>query len=175
MRLQYRIPIVIAALAVVSAIFYPAPMRADRASKPDSNKVVDERTASGSYYSFDTAPVLLKAQNPIYPEEARKLGVEATVLLDITLDETGKVTKAQVIDPDNPEILGQPAVQKIDSAQLEELRSQFGSKTIDAAILRPLFEKSAIDAALKFSFKPALLKGKPVPSNVAVPIRFKLH
>lgn len=175
MRLQYRILIVVAALVVAAATFYPAPMRADRAEKPDSNKVIEQRTASGSYYSFDTAPVLLKPPQPVYPEKARKLGGEATVLLEITVDEKGKVTKAQVIDPDNPEIFGQPANQKIDSTQLAEIRSQFGSKTVEAAELRPLFEKSAIDAAMKFSFKPAMLKGKAVPSNVAVPIRFRLH
>ncbi|MGD1047578.1 MAG: energy transducer TonB [Candidatus Krumholzibacteriaceae bacterium] len=175
MRLQYRIPIVVAAVIVIAATFYPAPMRANRAGKPDSSKVIDQRTASGSYYEFDTAPVLLKTPRPVYPEKARKLGVEATVLLEIAVDDSGKVMKARVIDPDNPEIFGEPAVQKIDSAQLEELRSEFGDSTIEAARMRPLFEKSAIDAAMQFSFKPATLKGKAVPSSVAVPIRFKLH
>ena len=174
MRLQYRILIVIAAVVVSAATFYPAPMRADRAGKPDSSKAMDQ-TPHAAFPVFDTAPVLLKSARPVYPEEARKQGVEATVLLEITVDDSGKVTKAQAIDPDNPEILGQPEIQKIDSAQLEELRNLFGDKTIEAARMRPLFERSAIDAAMKFVFKPATYKGKAVPSNVAVPIRFKLH
>lgn len=173
MRLQYRILLVVAAVAV-AATFYPAPMRADRAGKPDSSKAMDQMPHS-AFPVFDTAPVLTKAVNPVYPEKARKLGVEATVLLDITVDDSGKVMKAQVIDPENPEIFGQPEVQKIDSAQLEELRSEFGDSTIEAARMRPLFEKSAIDAAMNFIFKPATFEGKPVLSNVAVPIRFKLH
>jgi hypothetical protein len=66
--------------------------------------------------------------------------------------------------PDKPSVyraeLQGEAAKKLDKAKREELI--------------PLFEKSAIDAAMKFSFKPATLKGKAVPSNVAVPIKFML-
>lgn len=168
MRLQYRIPIVIAALALVAATFYPAPMRANRAGKPDSSKVVEKRTSGGSHYAFDTAPVLMKTVQPVYPEKAKKLDVEALILLSITVDKKGKVTKAKVVHPDSvpdkpsvyrAELQGE-AAKKLDSANRKEMKS--------------LFEKSAIDAAMKFSFKPATLKGKAVPSNVAVPIKFML-
>lgn len=163
MRLPYRILIVIAAVAA-AATFYAAPTRADRPAKQDSTRRAVARRFRGN--TFDTAPVLLKTVQPVYPEKAKKLDVEALILLAITVDEKGKATKAEVVHPDSlpdkpsayrAELQGE-AAKKLDSAKRKELKS--------------LFEKSAIDAALKFSFKPALLKGKPVASNVAVPIKF---
>jgi len=166
MRLQYRIPIVIAAVVVAAATFYPAPVRADRPAKQDSTLRATAQRFKDQV--FDTAPVLTKVVNPVYPEKAKKLDVQALILLSITVDEKGKATKAEVIHPDSlrdkpsvyrAELQGE-AAKKLDSAKRKELKS--------------LFEKSAIEAAMKFSFKPATLKGKAVPSNVAVPIKFML-
>jgi len=181
MRLRYRILIVVAALAVAAATLYPVPMRADRGEKPDSSGALEQRSDTGSgFYPFDKAPVLTKYVHAVYPEKARKLGVEATVLLSVTVDEGGAVTEAKVIQAEDvekamkalkaedvgravvfpPELEGE-AVQKMDGAERKELRS--------------LFEESSIDAAMTWVFTPAAFEGKSVPSRVAVPVRFKLY
>ena len=169
MRLQYRVLIVLAALLVAAATFYPVPMHAGRADKSDSSGVTGQKPDTGSaFYEFDKAPILVKHATPEYPQKAMKLGVEMTLLLSLTLDEKGNVTKATIIPPDKAvkskilygELEG-AAVEKLDKAGIEELHS--------------LFEKSAIDAAMKWVFEPASLKGKNVPAQVAVPVRFKLN
>jgi beta-lactamase regulating signal transducer with metallopeptidase domain len=171
MRLQYRVLIVLAALLVAAATFYPVPMHAGRADKTNSSGVTGQKPDTGSaFYEFDKAPVLVKHATPEYPQKAMKLGVEAIVLLNVTLDERGKITRVKVIPADSlqlkkfafgPDELQGETVRKLDNAKREELRS--------------LFETNAIDAAMKWVFEPASLKGKNVPAQVAVPVRFKLN
>ncbi len=48
-------------------------------------------------YQVDRQPELVSEFKPPYPEEARRAGVEGRVTLQITIDETGKVTSAKVI------------------------------------------------------------------------------
>ena len=52
------------------------------------------------FMAFDEAPVLLRAQNPQYPDLARQAGIEGTVLLDVLVDEEGKVLEVSVIQSD---------------------------------------------------------------------------
>jgi len=64
--------------------------------------------------SFDKAekdkkPRLIKKVDPIYPDEARKAGVEGTVTLEATTDIYGKVEKIKVLKSDD-ERLSQAAV-----------------------------------------------------------------
>ncbi|HVO77048.1 MAG TPA: energy transducer TonB [Candidatus Bathyarchaeia archaeon] len=52
------------------------------------------------FYAFDEAPVLLRAVNPAYPDLARQAGIEGTVLLNVLVDENGKVLEVSVIQSD---------------------------------------------------------------------------
>ncbi len=52
------------------------------------------------FYAFDEPPVLLRSQNPIYPELARQAGIEGTVLLNVLVTEEGKVAEVSVIQSD---------------------------------------------------------------------------
>lgn len=42
-------------------------------------------------------PRLIKKVDPVYPEEARKDGVEGTVILEVTTDKSGKVARVRVL------------------------------------------------------------------------------
>lgn len=46
-----------------------------------------------------TPPALLEAADATYPEEAKTQGLEASVALRLSIDETGQVTKAEVLEP----------------------------------------------------------------------------
>jgi len=48
-------------------------------------------------YRLTTAPSFKKKVEPLYPEEARRAGVEGTVQLEIWLDERGRVRKIRVL------------------------------------------------------------------------------
>lgn len=46
---------------------------------------------------FDQDPLLLSSPKPPYPAEARKQGVEGSVLLRVKIDNTGRVSRADVV------------------------------------------------------------------------------
>jgi protein TonB len=52
------------------------------------------------FYAFDEPPVLLRSQNPVYPELARQAGIEGTVLLNVLVTEDGKVADVSVMQSD---------------------------------------------------------------------------
>jgi len=57
-------------------------------------------------------PRVIKKVNPVYPEEARKAGIEGTVLLEATTNEKGDVVKVQVLK----------SVPQLDQAAIDALR-----------------------------------------------------
>ncbi len=159
MRLQYRILIAVAALAVAAATFYPMPMRADSEGSQNSSAVrLHGADTTSTFYPFDIPPKVVKFVQPEYPKEARRLGLQDTVLLNVTIDEKGNVAKATLI-------------------RVSELEGKRGNGMRKAKIreLQGQFVQSAIDAVMKFTFTPAMLQGKPTPASVAIPFRFKLH
>jgi len=169
-RFTYRVLVAAAAFVVAAATLYPLPMRAGAPDKPKSSGVMKQKPDSlAVVYEFDKAPVLTNHAAPAYPDEAKKLGIETTVLLSLLIDEKGKVTDAAAIPPDELAAAKSPidveltgaAVAKMDKAKIDATRASF--------------EKSAREAAMKWEFTPASFEGKPVKARVAVPVRFKLH
>jgi beta-lactamase regulating signal transducer with metallopeptidase domain len=168
-RFTYRILVAAAALLVAASTLYPLPMRADAPKKPKSSGTKEQKPNSlAAVYEFDKPPVLTNHGAPAYPEEAKELGIETTVLLSLLIDENGKVTDATAIPADalaaakstiDTELTGE-AVAKMDKAKIDETRASF--------------ERSACEAAMKWDFAPASFEGKPVKARVAVPVRFKL-
>ncbi|HCS48939.1 MAG TPA: hypothetical protein DIW61_12050 [Candidatus Aminicenantes bacterium] len=57
-------------------------------------------------------PTLLKKVDPVYPEAARKAGIQGVVLLEATTDEQGNVVKVRV----------QKSIPELDQAAIEALR-----------------------------------------------------
>jgi hypothetical protein len=173
MRFRYRIMIMAAAAAVIAASLYPLPMRAGDPAKGSSAASSPEKTdTAGVFHPFDTPPKLLTHAQAAYPEKAKKLGVEALILLEVVVGDKGEVRGARVLNDDEGKEHGTleatpktglegEALKTMDKRQREELLS--------------LFEKSSIDAVMTWVFDPATLNGKPVIAKVAVPFRFKLH
>ena len=94
-----------------------------------------------TYYGYDTAPKTVRVFEPPYPSMARESGFEGTVVINVNLDERGRIIRAWVASARAPEIL------------------------ID----------TAMEAVYRFDFSPALLRGVPVRSTVAIPFRFYLN
>ena len=169
MRLQYRLLVLAAALVVAAATFYPLPMEAGPAGESGGQDTLSQAAgAVQESYAFDVPPSLLKTAYPSYPDEANKLGIEATVMLSLLINDEGAVKETTVlpVDPNTKDAVAEAklegeAIQKMDKEKLTEMRAAF--------------EKSASEAAMKWKFKPAMLREKPVKARVAVPVRFKLH
>jgi TonB family protein len=84
-------------------------------------------------------PKLIKKVEPVYPEEARKAGIEGLVVLEATIDTGGNVSKVKVLKGENESL-----------------------------------NKAAADALKQWKYDPATLKGKPMPVNFTVTIKFSL-
>lgn len=78
---------------------------------------------------------------PVYPRRALQRGIEGFVIVEFTVDKTGKVTSPRVVQAE-PE---------------------------------GLFDQAAIDAALKFKYKPRVMNGEPTAvSGVQNRITFEM-
>jgi len=53
-----------------------------------------------SFYAFDSPPTAIKKVAPEYPNIAREAGAEGTVRVEVTIDETGRVVAARVVQSD---------------------------------------------------------------------------
>ena len=101
-------------------------------------KKADQEPADFVPVEKQPTPIKESMAAPVYPEIARRAGVEGTVWLKLWVDTEGKVRKTSVLKSDN-EILIQPS----------------------------------IDAAMKWKFEPAMLKGVPVSVWVSIPFKFR--
>lgn len=61
------------------------------------------------FVAFDKAPVPIKQAKPVYPDIARKAGLQGTVIVKLWIDKEGKVRKAQILKSDS-DVFNQPAI-----------------------------------------------------------------
>ncbi len=74
-----------------------------------SSLQASQETAPAGLVPVDTQPGLVKNAMPVYPEEAKKNGLEGTVYVKIWIDEEGKVKDA-VIEKSDSETFNQPSI-----------------------------------------------------------------
>ncbi|MBI2428196.1 MAG: TonB family protein [Ignavibacteriales bacterium] len=101
---------------------------------------VDQETPPESFTPVEKQPVPVSHPSPIYPEIARRAGVEGTVWVNMWVTKEGKVKQAVAIKS-SADILNQ----------------------------------AAIDAAVQWTFTPAIMNNGPVAVWVSVPFRFQLN
>jgi protein TonB len=64
-----------------------------------------ESEAPPVYYGYDTAPRAVKTLEPEYPLAARNSGFEGTVVINVNLDERGRILRAWVASANAPDVL----------------------------------------------------------------------
>ncbi len=90
-------------------------------------------------------PEPLEKVSPIYPKEAHKKGVEASVLVSARVGVDGSIEAAKAVD----------------------------SEATDQLFL-PAFEEAAVTAVRKWRYRPGMLNGKPAAVFFSVTINFRL-
>jgi protein TonB len=73
---------------------------------------IPDDTGPGSaenFYAFDSPPQPIKTASPVYPELARAAGAEGTVLIEVTIDESGRVYAARVVQSNTIQSLEEAA------------------------------------------------------------------
>jgi protein TonB len=54
----------------------------------------------GVFVAFDSPPVPIKKEAPVYPDIARTAGAEGNVMVEVTIDKNGRVIDARVVKSD---------------------------------------------------------------------------
>jgi len=83
----------------------PEPAAETTGGAGDGSTGPAESSAPPVYYGYDTAPKALKTIEPEYPESAKNAGLEGTVVINLNLDERGRILRAWVASSSAPEIL----------------------------------------------------------------------
>ncbi len=71
--------------------------------------VPDEQTPPTDFVAFDQPPEIVKRVNPVYPDTARKSGLEGVVWLKIWVDHKGQTREVLVTESSDP-IFNQSAI-----------------------------------------------------------------
>ncbi len=91
------------------------------------------------FWVVEQKPDLIHRVNPVYPEMARRAGLQGQVLVAFIVTREGRVSEPQVLK--GPEI----------------------------------FRAAALEAVVKFRFKPAMQNDRAIAVRMTIPIRFRLH
>ena len=67
-------------------------------------------TSPDDFVAFDSPPRLVHAEQPEYPDLARQAEAEGTVMIEVTIDENGRVIAARVFSSDTIEALESAAL-----------------------------------------------------------------
>ena len=115
---------------------------ADAASDPPAEIKLDQ-VKEGDVLSLElveTAPTVIKRFPAVYPEHARRLGIQGTVTINVLVSEKGDVADAKI---------------------LQGIKNAVG------------FDQAALQAARKWKFEPATVKGIKVKVWVPIAIEFR--
>ncbi|MBN1503868.1 MAG: TonB family protein [Candidatus Eisenbacteria bacterium] len=77
---------------------------------PFAPPVIPSRPEPEAFYAFDSPPEVLRSVEPEYPERAREAEAEGDVLVEVTIDENGRVISARVIASDTIAALEEAAL-----------------------------------------------------------------
>jgi TonB family protein len=98
-----------------------------------------------------SAPTLLFAPDPEYPDKARRKKLNGSIVVSLTVDSAGKPGDVRVS---------------------RSLASQV-SKKLQAAALS--LDESALKAVREYRFKPAEFEGKPVCVGIKVEVSYRVY
>ncbi len=98
-----------------------------------------------------TAPQLLSAPDPAFPDKARKKRLHAVCTV-------GLVVKAD----------GMPQSVHVVRSSAADLNPKLGNIAAE-------FDANAVKAVEQYKFKPATLRGRPVPVEVHVEVNFRIY
>lgn len=86
--------------------------------------VVPPPAPEESFVAFDTPPQRIEVVEPSYPEIAREVHAQGTVLVQVTVDETGRVIEAVVVESNTIAALEQAALKAARASQFKPAKQR---------------------------------------------------
>jgi protein TonB len=102
-------------------------------------KTTESTPAPMPFVAIESQPEVIHREPAIYPEIAKKMGLQGRVTVEVTIDAQGKPIQAKIIKSASD-----------------------------------IFNDAAIEAVMKYSFKPAMMSTGPVTAKVYIPIDFRM-
>ncbi|MDY6787491.1 MAG: energy transducer TonB [candidate division WOR-3 bacterium] len=68
----------------------------------NNNDLLDNTTDRTIYRTYEKSPSLLTDLNPVYPETAKQLGIEGTVIIQLLVEKDGSVSSVEVLRSIHP-------------------------------------------------------------------------
>lgn len=103
--------------------------------------------------SPDRSPVPVRFSEPAYPQAARSDGVRARIRIEVLVDERGRVQNTRIV---------------------ERIRLGRGDSEERVSSLPHGLDRSALDAAQRYQFRPARHQGRAVQSYTTITCNFGL-
>jgi len=91
----------------------PAPPAGRLQAPPPPPPPIKVREDTPIFLAWETAPKIIEAPAPAYPDSARKAGLEGKVVLVIVVDEQGRVIEARVFRAEPPGVFEQAALEAV--------------------------------------------------------------
>lgn len=88
------------------------------------------------FYAYDTPPRAVRRVEPEYPLAARIVGAEGTVVINVNIDESGRIMRAWVAQASAPEALVEAALDAV--YQFEFLPGKQGSHPVKCTVAIPI-------------------------------------
>jgi len=144
------------AAAIVLAVSWAAsavPLQTAKPAPEAKIAISDEVKAPGE-------PKLVHQVKPVYPEDAKKEGIEGVYVIDLVIGKDGAIQNAKLA-------ASAPTMER-----LQELKTKDGKFAGTEGDKR--LAEAALAAVKQWQYAPILKGGKPVDFNATVTVRFKL-
>ncbi|MGD1044768.1 MAG: TonB family protein [Bacteroidota bacterium] len=102
-------------------------------------KAAESTPAPMPFVAIESQPEFLHREPAIYPEIAKKMGIQGRVTVEVTIDAQGKPIQARIVKSASD-----------------------------------VFNEAAIEAVMKYTFKPAMMSTGPVTAKIMIPIDFRM-
>jgi bla regulator protein BlaR1 len=144
------------AAAIVLAVSWAASALPLQTAKP----APEGKVAISDEVKAPAEPKLVHQVKPVYPEDAKKEGVEGVYVIDLTIGKDGAIKQAQVA-------ASAPTMERLQALKTQDGR--FSGMEGDKRLA-----EAALAAVKQWQYAPILMKGKPAEFKATVTVRFKL-
>ncbi len=120
---------------------------------------------------YDTPPRPKKIVRPNYPDDAKKMGCQGLIILQLLVDSTGIVKKALTLN-----FLSYKEYPEVFQNRIHYLKIPKNSQITDNKFneFEELLIEASLEAAIQTEFEPAYKKGNPAKVWVSFPVHFIL-